>query len=536
MEECTSGDDNMAIDVDEDLQEHLEQYPRSLFSPEEDVRLRPIYTVIPTCTTTTTTYTRPVSSTQEFRPRPPYTNHQDPYKDAPPNEVVDAKYIRALRAARIAGEVTPEELPRSKQVQDQQAAQGTQDHQHEHQAKDQRQKDPTQSIPEVKRATAVLTLNLATANRYSILNPDQSTNETPEPKTTEEEYNQTPKEPRNPKKRKKKSPSLELNPQKSPEPKTQNQEDPRREPQKPNKMPPLVIREVRNFSNLQQTLTKIIGGRFSASVRGNSVQIHTTREKDYEDVKELLKKGNTPFHTYKREDQKGIRIVIKGIHTSVTEEEVKEELESMEYRPIHIFRMTNFNTQKKIPIVAVELINDPHNRSIYGMEYFLHQKVVIEPQKRPLIAICARCSQYDHTKGECHNIPKCGKCSKEHEVDSCTETTLKCPKCNSDQHPVTYRRCPVYMKEEERRTTRKQPSQPKTPKTPIMQNPGQPKTNPWFRKEEQKKEAHTNTNVQQLIMKFVNQAISWVINFVKEQLPSLMNTVINLVKQQCSAL
>ena len=207
----------------------------------------------------------------------------------------------------------------------------------------------------------------------------------------------------------------------------------------------------------------------------------------------------------------------------------------MEYRPIHIFRMTNFNTQKKIPIVAVELMNDPHNRSIYSMEYFLHQKVVIEPQKRPLIAICARCSQYDHTKSECHNTPKCGRCSKNHDVDTCSEKELKCPKCNSTEHPVTYRRCPTYVAEEEKRLNRREKNQPKTPRTPLTQNTGEPKQNPWFKKpEEKKREEEENTSsLQQIIVNLINQGINWIINLIKEQSPMLINTLINPGKQQC---
>lgn len=70
----------------------------------------------------------------------------------------------------------------------------------------------------------------------------------------------------------------------------------------------------------------------------------------------------------------------------------------------------------------------------------------------PSPMLCYACFEFGHTRLRCqHPAPICGNCSGQHEVLKDVPCTLKpfCKRCRSNDHQLSSRKCPTYMKEEQ---------------------------------------------------------------------------------------
>jgi hypothetical protein len=368
-------------------------------------------------------------------------------------------------------------------------------------------------------AAANLKLSIPTHNRFQSLATPEDTTKRPR----EEEENESEQSTHRKQKKKEESrPNPTNQQQKTTDPRNQQKKD-------PFKPPAIVITDVTNFATLHQQLIKLTGGRFTTSCRGRSIQVETTRFDDYDAIKENLIKNNINGHTYQPEKEKGIKVVIKGIHPHIQDSEIKEDLEREGFTPLSIYRMKNSTTNRPIPIVAVELQKDKKNKEIYDLTTLLYHKVTVEAQHKPKIAICMKCSSYDHTQRHCFESLKCGRCGGKHDFKTCTNQ-LCCPKCG-DAHPISYRGCPEYLRIEDERTTRKiqrrdagqNPNQFKNTPTPQPQA----QQNPWFKKHQAKtpqpkEEIPSTSTAPSYIDDIIKQIITWITNKIKEYLPQII--------------
>ncbi|KAE8740870.1 hypothetical protein FOCC_FOCC013616 [Frankliniella occidentalis] len=247
--------------------------------------------------------------------------------------------------------------------------------------------------------------------------------------------------------------------------------DPRKQPRKKGP-PPIVLEKVTNFGELQTVLLERVGaGKFECRARGPSVTITTKTDIDWHSIQEALRSRNYRFHTYTREATKPIQLVIRYIHTTISNEQIQDELEDMGFKITNVYRVN----KEGIPTdeVNIDIENNELAHSITEVTQLMNHKIRIMERKKPLVTICTRCSGYHHSRASCYKSPKCPKCSMAHPLSECTSTVPKCPNCEKDrEHPATYRGCPTY-KEEEKKVKEKQnigrtPSA--TPK-PTHQNP-----------------------------------------------------------------
>lgn len=71
----------------------------------------------------------------------------------------------------------------------------------------------------------------------------------------------------------------------------------------------------------------------------------------------------------------------------------------------------------------------------------------------PAPMVCFSCFEFGHTRTRCQRqeSPVCGNCSAQHTAsnDSPCSLTAFCKRCNTNDHQLSSRKCPVYVREEE---------------------------------------------------------------------------------------
>lgn len=239
-------------------------------------------------------------------------------------------------------------------------------------------------------------------------------------------------------------------------------------PTKEYKPPPIYVREQCN-NLLINSLSTLIGSNTFHVVsmrRGNiqetKVQVYT--EKNYRIVIDDFDKNNKNYYTYKLKSAKGLIVVIKGIESSVSINEVKEAIISGGYE---VKSVQNIKNRNKIPqpLFRVEIAFDRHmyNKNephpIYSLRYLLHHRITVEaPHKRKDPVQCQNCQEYGHTKTYCKLPTVCVICGCLHSTKECTSPkndpdVKKCSNCGNN-HTANYRGCPIFIQMRQRPSQR----------------------------------------------------------------------------------
>jgi len=225
----------------------------------------------------------------------------------------------------------------------------------------------------------------------------------------------------------------------------------------PNKkldIPPIVLHGIEDLNKLKQLIeSSVEKEKYNISIgRNNSTRIKATTIDDYKLIISKLKDSGLLGHTFTPKSELPFRIVIRGIHPSISTKDIEEELTQAGHKIRgKIVAAKHRIHHTSLPIHFVSLKRAPNNAEIYQLHSVCHCSVRIEaPRKNTNIVQCQRCQLYGHTKSNCFRLPMCVKCGGNHLTTDCTKAQtidkneLVCGLCNETGHPANYRGCRIY--------------------------------------------------------------------------------------------
>lgn len=220
-------------------------------------------------------------------------------------------------------------------------------------------------------------------------------------------------------------------------------QDPRVKPARPS-LPPVVITKVSSFTAVQNIIHTATGGKFECRARGTSIVLTTKTEEGLVKLKQALTDNKVGFHTYGKEEEKPVQLVIYGLHPSVQEADIMSDLRSQGYTATHVHRFTQ--TSKKGVVIkqnSVGVSLRPGGPDPMLITVVCYHKVRVEYKRPGKVTVCMRCSSWDHTANHCSHAPKCGLCGGPHaHRDHPKEVPLKCPSCGLG-HGINSPQCAV---------------------------------------------------------------------------------------------
>lgn len=231
------------------------------------------------------------------------------------------------------------------------------------------------------------------------------------------------------------------------------------------KPPPVYIRErstnfskeIKQFLKKEYYLVDLKRGQL------HETKIQVSDPVEYTTLVKWLEEKKLEFYSYQPKAEKGIRVVIKGIDHTVDPQEVKEDLEKLNFKVNWVHNIQNKFRQPQ-PMFKVELMpnssilgkNKVH--PIYDIKFILHRRVTIEePYKRSGPIQCLNCQEFGHTRTYCRLKSVCVVCGGNHTSDNCqakndTNIPKKCGNCG-ESHTANYRGCPVYKSLNKKKST-----------------------------------------------------------------------------------
>lgn len=138
-------------------------------------------------------------------------------------------------------------------------------------------------------------------------------------------------------------------------------------------------------------------------------------------------------------------VLIRGIPTSVTEEEIKLSLLNQNITPKNIKRFV-LRSGEALKTVKVTLGLKSEKDLILsnGVKLGYESFRCVEFKEQPKVTQCFRCQSFEHTSHTCNKTVKCLRCAGEHRIsDDCKNASLKCCNCG-ESHFSNYKGCKAY--------------------------------------------------------------------------------------------
>lgn len=236
-------------------------------------------------------------------------------------------------------------------------------------------------------------------------------------------------------------------------------------PKNPPLPPPINVSNVTDFNNFSKKILEVASSAQFKTVASNDLKVTMQNEDDYRKVKKFIELQNSEesefkgivYHTYQLKSEKSYRAVIRGLHPTCDENDIKNELIELGHEPSKITNIIKKIKSKdgestviKYPLFLIELKQKENNKEIFSVTNLLHSKIIVEQLRQTKnIPQCMNCQQLGHTKNFCNRESVCVKCAGKHKTEQCTKkgnATPKCALCNKDGHTANYKGCPAYQK------------------------------------------------------------------------------------------
>ncbi|CAH2017929.1 unnamed protein product, partial [Acanthoscelides obtectus] len=131
-------------------------------------------------------------------------------------------------------------------------------------------------------------------------------------------------------------------------------EDTTAQPPRKVRVTPIVLRDASRWRGVNHEFISL-GIKFERAVAVDAgIRIIPKSEDNYRSIIRLFREEEVPHHTFPQPSERNIHAVTRGVHATLSEIEIKEELQQRRYSPLHIIRLKRGGGMP-MPLVVVIL-------------------------------------------------------------------------------------------------------------------------------------------------------------------------------------
>ncbi|UYV78030.1 FHDC1 [Cordylochernes scorpioides] len=192
------------------------------------------------------------------------------------------------------------------------------------------------------------------------------------------------------------------------------------------RIPPVIAENVTDWKLLCQELKDLCTDKFQCTISGNKHIIKAKNISDFKKIREYVQKNNGGY-SYRLQEEKPLKVVLKGVTTAYKTEDIAIKLETMGFAETSVKRLHRQSTKRPMNLVL---------------------KIAVESFRTTnRVTQCFNCQGFGHGQLNCFLKPKCVKCAEEHHSKDCPRKSRqlppKCANCE-EAHTANYRRCPKF--------------------------------------------------------------------------------------------
>ncbi|GBM51588.1 hypothetical protein AVEN_830-1 [Araneus ventricosus] len=219
-------------------------------------------------------------------------------------------------------------------------------------------------------------------------------------------------------------------------------------------VPPIIIRKFDNFKLLMQRLNEIQKISCAAKPKGEFMHVYCNSSADHRNITEYLDKEKIQYYVVPPAAKKPVKVVIKGLPIDYSIEDIKNNLNKLNFRVDKVNQLKKFKDKRPLNIFQVHLMQSENIQDIYKlttMEYYI---IYVEKYVRKTIGQCFCCQKFAHHSSGCKMEARCVLCAEAHDSRVCPmknkdNFTPKCANCGGP-HTASFRGCPNFTKLEKK--------------------------------------------------------------------------------------
>ena len=253
--------------------------------------------------------------------------------------------------------------------------------------------------------------------------------------------------------------------------------------------PPVVIQEKQLWDRVSSALRAKRINFTSARNTQQGISVTVPTSDDHRQLTRFLRAEKIGFHTYALEEERHLRVVIRGVPKELQTDAILSDLQSQGIPALEVHRLYKGHARIPYDLALVVLPLSPEGKRVFNVKTVcdISGLSIEAPHKRGSVGQCHRCQLYGHSARNCHARPRCVKCHGDHGTSDCARTADTteppgCVLCGELGHPANYRGCPKAPRRnrrvERRNRLRRAPSRARAPSAPRRAAPSTPSAPP----------------------------------------------------------
>lgn len=207
------------------------------------------------------------------------------------------------------------------------------------------------------------------------------------------------------------------------------------------KCPPIVIHNATNWNAISAQLRQAKINYQKAKATSAGINVYASSVADFRAMLRLLDKTNYQYHFFRLRSEKPLKIIIRGLPSTLPIEEVHHDLHEKGYKDFKLTRLAN-REGKPMPLLLVEI--PKLYKNLYRETVICGLVISTESQyRRASTGQCHRCQRFGHAQSGCRADYRCLKCAENHSTHLCTKPTslpARCANCQGE-HPANFSGC-----------------------------------------------------------------------------------------------
>ncbi|GFW95238.1 nucleic-acid-binding protein from transposon X-element [Trichonephila clavipes] len=217
-----------------------------------------------------------------------------------------------------------------------------------------------------------------------------------------------------------------------------------------NRIPPIFVNPPDNWCTLI-SIARQLTPTLISKLSGKFLRITVQSDDEYRKLAQFLRHEGVEYKSFMLKSDRPFKLLIRGLPTSTTVEEIRVEIEREGFQIHKISRLQTFKTKAPMPLIYLQLVNDAKADSIFQFTEMFGTQISFERydnsrNKKP--NQCWRCHGFFHSSEVCHLPIKCLKCAGPLEAKTCNrafEDPLICANCGGE-NAVNWHQCPRFLK------------------------------------------------------------------------------------------
>lgn len=212
------------------------------------------------------------------------------------------------------------------------------------------------------------------------------------------------------------------------------------------RIPPIILQDSKHFKNIANLLREKKCDFQAKTIANGRIRILMPDSDTFRSLTRVLTAQKVEFFHYSLPEDRPLRVIIRGVDTMCTEEEVMEGLREQGITAHQVSRL--HRKRFPMPLVLV-VLPTAQEEAVFKINRLCDLVVKVEKAAPPKeTSQCHRCQGFHHSQRFCHLTQRCVKCGETHFTQECQKSRdlpAKCANCG-ESHPANYRGCKKFPK------------------------------------------------------------------------------------------